>query len=212
VKDFTPISNLTVTPNVLIANNAFPPNNMQELIAHLKANPGKFSYASSGVGSILHLSGEMLKKQAGIDMVHVPYRGSGPAVADLMTGQIQMAFDVIAGAAEHIKAGTVKAIGLAHNKRAISFPNLPTIMEQGLPNFESFTWNGIFAPPQTPKSTVDALTDAFKKVMLDNELKAKLSEMGAFIEGTTGAELQKFFEAQLVTFKPIIEEAGLKTP
>jgi tripartite-type tricarboxylate transporter receptor subunit TctC len=210
IKDFTPISNMSIVPNVLVVTKDFPANNLKELIAVLKANPGKYSYGTSGIGSTLHLSGELFKIMAGVDIIHIPYRGGGPAMTDLIGGQIPMMFDVLTGAASNIQANTVKAIAICTKTRSPAFPNLPTMHEAGVPDFEGYTWNGIFAPPGLNPDMAKALTAAFVKAVNEPDIKQKFADLSAVPVGSTAAELQSFVEQQLKAIKPIVDKAGLK--
>ena len=163
VKDFAPVSLLVVVPNVLVVNpRTSRPRTSQELIDLLKAKPGKYSYASSGNGTPLHLSGELFKSMAGVDMAHVPYKGAGPALIDVMGGQVPIMFDNLPSSSAHIKAGTLRGLGVTTKERAPSIPDLPTIAET-LPGYETYTWNALFAPAGTPPEAIDRLNEAARR-------------------------------------------------
>jgi tripartite-type tricarboxylate transporter receptor subunit TctC len=151
VADFAPISLLAVIPNVLVVNPKLPATSVKELIALLKAEPDKYNYASSGLGTPLHLSGELFKSMAGVKMQHIPYRGSGPALNDVVAGQVPIQFDNLPSASEFIKAGSLRGLAVTTKERAPSFPDIPTVAEAGLPGYETYTWNALFAPPGTPR-------------------------------------------------------------
>ena len=153
-KDFTPISLVATVPNVIVVNPSVPANNIKELIALAKAQPGKFNYGTSGVGTPPHLSGELFKSMAGVDMEHVPYKGGGPAMTDLIGGSIPVLFDVLTGAAGHIKGGRAKALAVTTPQRSPSFPDVPTVAESGLKGYETYTWNAIFGPAGMPPAVV----------------------------------------------------------
>lgn len=210
IRDFTPISNIAIVPNILLVSNDFPAKSVKELITLLKANPGKHSYASSGVGSTLHLSGEMFKQAAGVDMQHVPYRGGGPAMNDLISGKVPIMFDVLSGAAGFIKGGSVRALAIATKTRSPAFPDVPTIDESGLPGFETFTWNAVYGPANMPKATVDALAAAFRKAVADPDLQRKLKDLSAIPVGSSPQQLAEFTKAEYEKMKPVVATVGLK--
>lgn len=164
-KDFTPISLVATVPNVLLVNNSFKAKNVRELIALLKAEPGKYTYGSSGVGTPPHLSGELFKSMAGVDIAHVPYKGGGPAMTDLVGGHIPLLFDVLTGAASHVRAGSVRALAVTTSKRSASFPDIPTLAEAGVPGYETYTWNAVFGPAKLPASTVERLSRELQAVV-----------------------------------------------
>lgn len=149
-KDFAPISLLVVVPNVLVVNPALPAKNVEELLALLKGAPDQYSYASSGNGTPLHLSGELFKSMAGVEMVHIPYKGAGPALNDVIANQVPIMFDNLPSSSGHIKAGTLRALAVTTKERAASFPDVPTVAESGIPGYETYTWNALFAPAGTP--------------------------------------------------------------
>lgn len=208
VKDFAPISLLAVVPNVLIVAPTFPPNNVKELIETLKKNPGKYSYASSGLGTPLHLSGEMFKSMTGTDMVHVPYRGSGPALTDLMAGQVQIQFDNLPSASELIKAGRVKGLAVTTKDRAASMPDLPTMAEAGIPGYETYTWNALFAPPGTPADVVARLNAEANKALADANVQARMKDYSATVVGSTPEKLAEHVKAELAKWEPIVKASG----
>ncbi|MFC7690614.1 Bug family tripartite tricarboxylate transporter substrate binding protein [Paeniroseomonas aquatica] len=151
VADFTPVTNMAMVPLVAVVNPALPVRSIAELIAYLKANPGKVSYASSGNASALHLAGEMFKLMTGTDMVHVPYRGAGPAIQDLLAGNIQLMFDSIPSSAAAVRGGLLRPLAVTTASRVAAYPELPTVAEAGVPGFEIATWYAIWAPPRTPR-------------------------------------------------------------
>src|SRR5688572_3284382 len=168
IKDFAPVSQVGVTPTIFGVNPSIPANDVKSLIALAKANPGKYTFGSSGVGSILHLCGEQFKAAAGgLNMLHVPYRGSAPMMSDLIGGQISMAFDANPSILPQVQAGKVRALGAGMANRMKAMPSLATLQEQGLQGFECYTWNAILAPGGTPQPVVDRLEGAIKKSMED---------------------------------------------
>lgn len=209
VADFEPISLLLTVPNVLMVNPSFPATTVEELIAELKAKPEDYAYASSGNGTPLHLSGEVFKSMAGVDMVHVPYQGSGPALVDAISGAVPIIFDNLPSASEHIKAGTLRALAVTTRERSPSFPDLPTIHESGVPGYETNTWNALFAPAGTPPEVIAKLNEAAVASLKDPAVAARLQEVGAVVVGTTPEELSVYVEAEVKRWAPVIEAAGV---
>lgn len=210
VKDFTPISNLAIVPNVLLVANSVPAKTARELIDLIKANPTKYNYGSSGVGTPLHLSGELFKNMAGVQMDHIAYRGGAPAMNDLVAGQIPLMFDVLTGAASFIKAGSIRALGVSTKTRSPAFPDIPTLDEAGLPGFETYTWNAIFGPAGMPADVTKALSDALQKVISDKDIQQKLLELSATPVGSDPASLAAHVLAEQAKWKPIVDKIGLK--
>jgi tripartite-type tricarboxylate transporter receptor subunit TctC len=208
VADFAPVALLVVVPNVLVVNPGFPAKNVQELIALLKAKPGEYSYASSGNGTPLHLSGELFKSMAGVDMVHIPYKGAGPALIDVMGGHVPIMFDNLPSSTEHIRAGKLRGLAVTTAERAPSMPDLPTIAESGLPGYETYTWNALFAPAGTPKDVIDRLNAAANAAVADPDVQAKLKDVGAVPKGSTPEELASHVQAELAKWAPVVKASG----
>ena len=210
VRDFTPIGQVGVTPTLLGVNPAVPATDVKSLIALVKANPGKYTYGSSGLGSILHLCGEQFKASAGgLNIVHVPYRGSAPMMGDLIAGQISMAFDATPTALPQAQSGAIRAIGAGMAERMRVLPNLPTLQEQGLKGFECYTWNAILAPADTPPPIVAQLNGAINKALADPVVFARLQEAGIDpTPGSTPEQLAEFIKAELAKWTPIIKASG----
>ena len=210
VKDFAPVMQVGVTPCVLAVNPSLPVSDVQGLIALVKANPGKYSYGSSGMGSILHLCGEQFKTAAGgLQMVHVPYRGSAPMMADLVGGQIAVAFDALPTVLPQVQAGKIRAIGGGMATRARAMPDLPTLQEQGVPGYECYTWNAILAPAKTPAPIIATLSEAMRKALADPLILKRLE--GAGVDPTpdsTPEKLGEFIKAELAKWAPIIKASG----
>jgi len=207
VKDFAPISLLAFIPNVLVVNNDFPAKNVKELIDLLKANPGTYSYASSGNGTPLHLSGELFKSMAGVDMTHVPYKGAGPALVDVMGGHVPIMFDNLPPSLEHIRAGTLRGLAVTTKERAPAIPELPTIAET-LPGYETYSWNAFFAPAGTPKPIIDRLNGASLAALADPGVAAKLKDLSAIVAGSTPEELATHVQAEIAKWAPIVKASG----
>lgn len=208
-KDFAPVSLLVVVPNVLVVNPELPAKNVQELIALLKANPEKYSYASSGNGTPLHLSGELFKAMAGVDIQHIPYKGAGPALNDVVGNQVPIMFDNLPSSSAHIKGGTLRALGVTTAERAASFPDIPTIAESGVPGYETYTWNALFAPAGTPKEAIDRLNASANKAMKDPAVIEKMNGFSARIVGSTPEELAAHVKAELAKWAPVVKNANI---
>ena len=208
VKDFAPVSLLVVVPNVLVVNPEFPAKSVAELIELAKAKPGEYSYASSGNGTPLHLSGELFKSMAGIDIVHVPYKGAGPALIDVMGGHVPIMFDNLPSSTEHIKAGKLRGLAVTTAERAPSMPDLPTVAESGLPGYETYTWNALFAPAGTPPEVIARVNEAAVKALADPEVQAKLQGFGATVVASTPEELAAHVQAELTKWAPVVKASG----
>ena len=210
MKDFTYVSLMSVAPLIIIANNALPANNIKELVALAKAKPGELNFASSGIGAAAHLTMEMFKARMGIDMQHVPYKGTAGALQDTVGGRINVMFDIVGPLMPQVKAGNVKALGLAAREQIPSAPGVPTIIEQGVPDFVSGTWAGIIAPAGTPKEIVDRIAAEAKKALADPAMKAKLAEQGIVAVGNTPDEYRAFVAEEIARWAKVIKDAGIK--
>ncbi|MBB3312839.1 tripartite-type tricarboxylate transporter receptor subunit TctC [Rhizobium sp. BK196] len=209
-KDFAPISLLVIVPNVLVVNPQLPAKNVQELIALLKADPDKYSYASSGNGTPLHLSGELFKSMAGVDMQHIPYKGAGPALNDVIGNQVPIMFDNLPSSSSHIKAGTLRALAVTTAERASSFPDIPTVAESGISGYETYTWNALFAPANTPADVIARLNTSAKKALADPAVAERMKEFSARIVGSTPEELAAHVKAELAKWKPVVDGAHIQ--
>lgn len=210
IKDFTPVGRVGVTPTLLGVTNALPATDLKSLIALIKANPGKYTFGSSGVGSILHLCGEEFKSMAGgLVMTHVPYRGSAPMDTDLVGGQIAMAFDAVPTAMPLAKAGQIRAIGAGMNTRMKGMPDLPTLDELGLKGYECYTWNVILAPAGTPQPAVAKLNKAINEALADPKVINALVVAGVEpTPGSTPQQAAEFVKTELAKWAPIIAASG----
>ncbi|HEY1363602.1 MAG TPA: tripartite tricarboxylate transporter substrate binding protein [Xanthobacteraceae bacterium] len=210
VRDFSPIGQVGVTPTILGVHPSLPATDLKSLVALLKESPGKYTYGSSGLGSILHLCGEELKTLAGgLNVVHVPYRGSAPMMGDLIAGQISMAFDATPTALPQARSGAIRAIGAGMAQRMRAMPELPTLQEQGLKGFECYTWNAILAPAGTPEPTVAQLNAAMNKALAEPETFKRLQDAGIDpTPGSTPEQAAQFIKAELVKWAPIIKASG----
>jgi tripartite-type tricarboxylate transporter receptor subunit TctC len=210
VRDFSPVAQVGVTPCVLTVNPSLPVNDVKGLIALVKESPGKYSYGSSGMGSILHLCGEQFKTAAGgLQIVHVPYRGSAPMMADLVGGQIAIAFDALPTVLPQVNAGKIRAIGGGMATRARAMPDLPTLQEQGVSGYECYTWNAILAPAKTPAPIVAVLSDAINKALADPVVLKRLQDAGVDpTPGSSPEKLAEFIKGELAKWAPIIKASG----
>jgi tripartite-type tricarboxylate transporter receptor subunit TctC len=211
VQDFAPVTIVAAVPNVLVAHPSAPFHTVEELIAYAKANPGKLNFASSGNGSSIHLSGELFKAMTGTDIVHVPYKGSGPAVIDMISGQVpsMIMFDNLPSSLPQIKAGKLMALGVTSAKRSPILPELPTIAEAGLPGYEATPWFGVLAPAGTPKEIIDRLNKEIVAILALPEVKAQLLEQGAEPVGDTPEHFAEVIRADLTKWAALIEKAGI---
>ena len=208
IKDFAPISRVTAVPNVLIANPSQPYKTVKELIAYGKANPDKLTFASSGSGTSIHLAGELFKSMTGITMQHIPYKGSSPALTDLMAGQTNIMFDNLPSAIQFIKAGKLRPIAVTTIKRAPQFPDLPTIDEAGVPGFDASSWFGLLAPANTPPAVIKRIDDALIKAMATTDLKKKIIEQGGEPIAETPDKFAAFIQTETVKWAKVVKESG----
>jgi tripartite-type tricarboxylate transporter receptor subunit TctC len=208
VTDFTPISLLALVPNVLIVNTSLPAKTVPELIALLKADPGKYNYASSGIGTPLHLSGELFKSLAKVEMTHIPYRGSGPALNDVVGGVVPIQFDNLPSASSFIQAGTLRALGVTTKERASAFPDVPTIAES-LPGYETYSWNALFAPKGTPKDIIDRLNAEAVKAVKDPSVIERMKVFSTTLVGSTPEALGEHVKAEMAKWTPVVKDAGV---
>jgi tripartite-type tricarboxylate transporter receptor subunit TctC len=209
-KAFAPISLICELPFVLMASPSFAPNSVKELIALAKANPGKVTYASSGNGGSPHLTAELFQLLTGTTMTHVPYKGGGPAMIDLMSGQVNLLFASVLEGSGHIKAGKLKGLAVTHAKRNPALPEVPTIAEAGVKGGESGSWIALLAPAGTPAAIIDKLAADVKDVVADAETRDKLIAQGAVPQSSTPAQLQALIDADLARYGKIIRDKNLK--
>ena len=210
VKSFAPISLAGIAPLIITANNDFPAKDVKELIAYAKANPKKISFGSSGVGSATHLTFELLKQTAGIDMVHVPYKGTAPALMAEISGDIQVLGDVPSSLMPHVRAGKIRALGLFSSKRSAGAPEVPTIVEAGGPPIEGSTWVLFLAPAGTPQAIINRLSTEVAKIVQSPEMKQRFEQLGIEPVGSTPAEAGKFLDDEVAKWAKVITTAGVK--
>jgi tripartite-type tricarboxylate transporter receptor subunit TctC len=207
---FAPISLICELPFVLMASPAFPPNTVKDLVAYAKANPDKVTFASSGSGGSPHLTAEIFQLATGTRMLHVPYKGGGPAMTDLMAGHVNLLFASVLESSGNIKAGKLKGLAVTHAKRSPALPEVPTLAEAGVPNAESGSWIALLAPAGTPAPIIARLAEDVKAVVADPEVREKLIAQGAVPQASTPAELQTLIDADRARYGRIIREKGLK--
>ena len=204
-KDFTPVVLVCTIPNIMVVPESSPWNSMKDLIADAKQNPGKFTYGSAGIGASQHLAGAQFKTVTGLDVRHVPYKGSGPAALDLMAGHIDMMLDT--GSLNNIKAGKLKALGIAADKRIPELPNVPTMKEAGVPMVAN-AWYGVMLPAGAPKDITEKLNAAFNKVLKDPEVRKSLQGIGAQIDGGSVVDFTKFSQSEIKRYEGIVKMSG----
>jgi tripartite-type tricarboxylate transporter receptor subunit TctC len=207
-KDFAPISLIGSQPNILVINPNVPANTLGQLIDYAKANPGKLNFASSGYGAAAHLAGELFKTMAQIDIVHVPYKGAGPALQDVISGQDQMMFATAASVLGMIKGGQVRALGVTTLKRTAILPDLPTMDELGLKGFEATTWHGLVAPEGTPKDVIATLHRAVVAALNDPQMRHSLAELGVDIGADTPEEFTAYIKSEVPKWAAVIKASG----
>lgn len=209
-KDFEPVTLAAQVPNVLIVHPSVPAKTVDELIAYIKANPGKINFGSAGPGSTEHMSGELFRAMLGADMVHVPYKGGAPMMTDLIAGQIQMAIETSGSAMPHIQAGSVRALAVSTAERSPFFPDLPTLAEARLNGYDVTTWFGFMVPKRTPPAVRDKLYKQISNILKEPNIVARLRDMGAQPGGQPSAEVASFIAAETVKWKKVAKDSGAR--
>ena len=209
LKDFAPISLVAMQPNVLMVNPELPVKTVAELIAYAKANPGKLNFASSGIGASQHLAGELFKSRTGVDMIHVPYKGGGPAIADVVAGRVQVMFETIPNSISYIQSGQLRALAVTVNERSAQLPNVPTMTEAGVQGYESRGWLGVMAPAGTPRPIIEKLVAAVPKAVATPAVNKRLVELGLEIKTSTPAEFSAFIATEVKDFRTLITDAKI---
>ena len=210
VTSFAPITLYATQPNVLLVHPSLPAKSVKELIELLKANPEKYSFGSAGTGTSQHISGEMFKTMAGVKMQHIPYRGSGQMLPELLGGTLPIAFDNIATALPHIKAGKLRALAVTTAKRSAVAPEVPTMAESGLAGYEISSWQAVFAPAGTPKPIIDRLYSEISKILQLPDVQKRLSDMGLDLSGMPPQELAALVKADVPRLGKIVKESGAR--
>ena len=209
VKDFAPVTLLATTPNLLVINNDVPAKTLTEFIA-LGKREGKMTFASSGSGTSIHVSGELFKTMTGIDMTHIPYKGRATAIPDVLGGRVTMMFDNMPSSLPLVKEGKLRALGVTSLKRSPAAPEIPTIAEQGLPGFDAVSWFALFAPAGTPRAFIDRLQAEVKKILASPDVAAKLAEAGLDAVGSTPDELAAYQRAEIAKWAKVVKDSGAK--
>ena len=208
VKDFAPLSRVANVPNLLVAHPSQPFKTVPEMIAYAKANPGKINFGSPGNGASPHLSGELFKSMAKVELTHIPYKGSAPAVSDLLGNQIAIMFDNMPSVIPHVRSGKLRAIAISTAKRSPELPDVPTIAEAGVPGYEAVSWFGLFAPAATPKPVLDKLSTALSKVLANPEVQKKISAQGGETVNETPAQFAAFIRSETTKWGKVVKESG----
>jgi tripartite-type tricarboxylate transporter receptor subunit TctC len=210
VRDFAPVALFSISPNLLLVHPSLPVRTVKEFIALAKKNPGKLNYSSSGSGSTQHLSGEMLKVMAGIDIVHVPYRGTGPSMTALIAGEVEFSFANIPSALSYVQSNRMRALAITSAKRSALLPELPTMIEAGVPGFETATWYGILAPAATPREIVVKLNRTVNGIVKNPEFSQRLAQLGADPVAETPEQFGDYLKAEIARWAPVVKASGAK--
>jgi tripartite-type tricarboxylate transporter receptor subunit TctC len=210
IKDFAPITQIASSPNVLTAHPSVPAKNLKELVALVKAKPGQVSFASTGVASVGHLTGELLNSLAGMKMTHVPYKGGGQAIIDLLGGHVQVMFSGFSAAMPHIKSGKVRALAVTGAARSPALPDVPTLAEQGFPGVEATAWYGVLAPANTPKPIITRLHDELVKILKLPDVTQRLDGLGFEIVGSTPEAFGAYIKSETVKWAKVVKASGAK--
>jgi tripartite-type tricarboxylate transporter receptor subunit TctC len=210
LESFVPVTNMASMANVMTVTPSFPASNLTELIKALKANPGKYSFASSGIGSINHMLGESFQAYSGTKLIHVPYKGSGPAMQDVMGGQVNILFDQFPSSKPHIDSGKLKAIGIISPHKLAGYANVMTMEEAGMKGFTDEAWYGLLAPAKAPPEVLARLTDCMKKIMANPDLRARLEQVGARPVGNSPAEFTAQIRREIETMRKLVRERHIR--
>jgi tripartite-type tricarboxylate transporter receptor subunit TctC len=209
IRDFAPVASISRGPFVMLVNPSFPAKTVPEFIAYAKANPGKINMASGGNGTASHIAGELFKFMAGVDMVHVPYKGSAPSITDLLGGQVQVDFDLVSAAIEHVRAGKLRALAVTTATRQQVLPDVPAVGEF-VPGYEASGWVGIGAPRSTPADIVEKLNRQVNTALADPKMKARLADLGNTVFPSSPAEFEKFIAGEIDKWAKVIKFAGIR--
>lgn len=208
LKDFTPLSRVATVPNLLVAHPSRPYKTVQEMIAYAKANPGDVTYGSPGSGASPHVSGALFQSMTGAELTHIPYKGSAPAVSDLLGNQIAVMFDNMPSAIQHVRSGKLRPIAVTTAKRSPELPDVPTIAEAGVPGYEATSWFGLWAPAGTPAPVLDKLHSALTKVLQDPAVVKKIADQGGEVVIDTPAEFEAFIQSEAAKWGKVVKESG----
>ena len=209
-RDFAPVMLIADAPNILVLHPSVPATSLDELVDVLKRRPGELNYASSGIGTSTHLCGELFKTMTGVELQHVPYKGGGPAVADLLGGQVQLMFATLPTVLEHVRAGKLRALGVTGAQRFAGAPDIATLAEAGLPGYEVSGWSGLFAPARTPRAATDRLAVETAKILKDPALKERFFAQGAEPAVKMPDEFAAFVESEIRKWRQVAEASGMR--
>ncbi|MCW5593888.1 MAG: tripartite tricarboxylate transporter substrate binding protein [Burkholderiales bacterium] len=209
-RSFTPLAVLALYPNMLVVTPSFPPKDVKELVALAKEKPGTVAFASSGNGSAQHLAGELFKQKAGVDMTHIPYKGGGPALNDVIGGQVPVFFANVASGLTHVNGGKLRALAITGATRVPSLPDTPTMAEAGIPGYEVYEWNAIFAPAGTPPAVIEKLAEAIASAMRSAVVRARVASLGGEIAGYGPKEAGRFVREQTELWGKVVKAGGIK--
>ncbi|HZT62294.1 MAG TPA: tripartite tricarboxylate transporter substrate binding protein [Burkholderiales bacterium] len=210
VADFAPVSLVASTPNILVVHPSTPARTVKEVVALARSRPGTLNFASAGVGSSSHLAGELFRILAGADIVHVPYKGAGPAMVDVLSGQVQLYFATMPAAMPHVKSGKLVPIAVTSLKRSQALPDVPTIAESGVPGYEASTWYGLLAPAHSPDAAIARLHESVVKILGDAALRAKLADQGFEPVGDSPKEFAAYIRSEIAKWGKVIRDAGIR--
>ena len=210
VADFVPVSLVASTPNILVVHPSIPARTVKEVIALAKAKPGTLNFASAGVGSSSHLAGELFRILAGADIVHVPYKGAGPAMVDVLSGQVQLYFATMPAAMSHVKSGKLAPVAVTSSRRSQALPDLPTTAEAGVPGYEASTWYGVLAPTHTPAAVIARLHENIVKILAVPETRARLADQGFEPAGNSPEEFGAYIKSEIAKWGKVIGDAGIR--
>jgi len=209
-RDFVPITQIMSSPSVLVVNINLPIRTLDELVAYIKARPGKLSYASSGAGGMQHHAGELLKLRAGIDALHIPYKGAAPALTDVIGGTVDFGFKTASGVMPAIQSGKVRPIAVAGSARLAQLPDVPTMAEAGMPDLEADSWNGLFAPAGTPPAIINRLAEATIAILKTQDIKERFAAISATPVGSTPEEFSKYVKAEITKWGMVAKQANVQ--
>jgi tripartite-type tricarboxylate transporter receptor subunit TctC len=209
VADFAPITLIGTFPNILVVPNTSPAKSVSEFVAYAKANRGDVTFGSSGIGTSPHLNGELFKRMTGIEMTHVPYRGAGPAITDLIPGRLTMMFNTSGSLMPHVKSGRLRALAVSSGKRFSAVPELPTVAESGVPGFDVSSWYGLLAPAKTPPAIVSKMNADAVNVLREPQIRQRLEGLGLEVAGSTPGEFSAFIKAEMAKWGPVIKAANI---
>ena len=209
-RDLVPVTTVVEIPIVLLVSPTIPAKSVGELIALAKAQPGKLNYGSAGMGTVGHLSAEMFRSLAGVDIVHLPYKGAGPAFADLLSGTLQILFSDLAGPQPYIQDGRMRALAITSDKRVASVPQVPTMGEAGLPGFKASSWIALFAPAGTPQAIIDRVNAEAAKLLRTPEMHERMTKLGFIVVGNSPADAAAFMRAETLKWTKAVRDSGAK--